>query len=197
MIVIFVVLGVLFAEIVGYFLHRLLHSERIAWLSKGHMIHHLQLYGPQMSQRSEVYKNPPHAPRHLSIGSEWLVPVLVLLAGGVTALTLIGVSTVDQVAFFGATVGWTLLLFNYMHDAMHLQNFWMLRWSWTNRWFRRTRRLHDIHHVRVTDDGLMDANFGICFHWLDRIFGTYVFAGAPLNEKGLRAAHKRYASLLD
>lgn len=194
---VFVVLGVLFAEIVGYVLHRLLHSERVAWLSRNHMVHHLQLYGPKMSQRSAVYKNPPHAPAHLSFGAEWLVPAVVVLGGGALILTLLDVELLDQVVFFGGTLGWSLILFNYMHDAMHLRNFWMLRWSWTSRWFRRVRRLHDIHHVRVSDEGRMDMNFGICFHWLDRIFGTYSSAGAPLNEKGVEAAHERYGALLE
>lgn len=33
---------ILYAEFVGYFLHKLLHSENIAWLSKSHMNHHLR-----------------------------------------------------------------------------------------------------------------------------------------------------------
>ena len=44
------------AELLGYLLHRLLHSGWIRWLSASHMKHHMVLYGPLQKQRpSEHY----------------------------------------------------------------------------------------------------------------------------------------------
>src|SRR5579864_7760102 len=39
------------SELLGYLLHRLLHSGKIGFLSRSHMRHHLVLYGPMRSQR--------------------------------------------------------------------------------------------------------------------------------------------------
>ena len=46
------VAGIVFCELVGYWLHVLLHSDRIRWLSRNHMIHHLKVYGPKKGLRS-------------------------------------------------------------------------------------------------------------------------------------------------
>ena len=36
-----VICSCLVAEFIGYWLHRLLHSDKLAWLSRNHMAHHL------------------------------------------------------------------------------------------------------------------------------------------------------------
>ena len=38
--------GVIFAEFFGYWLHILLHNDKIKWLSRSHMQHHLREYHP-------------------------------------------------------------------------------------------------------------------------------------------------------
>ena len=43
------------AELLGYLLHRLLHSGWIAFLSRNHMRHHLVIYGPLQEQHSPAY----------------------------------------------------------------------------------------------------------------------------------------------
>ena len=43
--------SVVVAELLGYILHRLMHSGWIPWLSTSHMKHHLVLYGPLQKQR--------------------------------------------------------------------------------------------------------------------------------------------------
>ena len=42
------------SELLGYLLHRLLHSGKVGLLSRGHMRHHLVFYGPLQSQRPET-----------------------------------------------------------------------------------------------------------------------------------------------
>jgi hypothetical protein len=49
--------SVLSAELLGYGLHRLLHSGIVPALSRNHMKHHLVLYGPLQKQHSTAYHN--------------------------------------------------------------------------------------------------------------------------------------------
>jgi sterol desaturase/sphingolipid hydroxylase (fatty acid hydroxylase superfamily) len=46
-IIVTILAAALIAELTGYLMHILLHSNKIAFLSKSHMIHHLVLYGPK------------------------------------------------------------------------------------------------------------------------------------------------------
>src|SRR5260370_35759227 len=66
-------------ELLGYGLHRLVHSGAIGLLSRNHMKHHLVLYGPLQAQRWNEYR---HATDHsFSLrngGVEWLVPAAFL-----------------------------------------------------------------------------------------------------------------------
>ena len=47
----------LFAELVGYLLHRVLHSDLFPLLSRSHLIHHLVHYGPQQPMRTPAYQD--------------------------------------------------------------------------------------------------------------------------------------------
>src|ERR1700740_1951555 len=49
--------SIFLAELVGYNLHRILHSERFPALSRTHLIHHFLLYGPNQPMRAQIYKN--------------------------------------------------------------------------------------------------------------------------------------------
>src|SRR5258708_36941951 len=76
-----VICSCLVAELVGYWLHRLLHSGKLPFLSRSHMLHHLLLYGPMQPMRAEHYNNV--TPGRLSLrnsGLEWLAPSAVALA---------------------------------------------------------------------------------------------------------------------
>ena len=76
----------LVTELLGYWLHRLLHSGRIAFLSRSHMKHHLVIYGPMQDQRSSEYHDATTESVSLgNIGLEWLIPSALLLASAVTA----------------------------------------------------------------------------------------------------------------
>jgi hypothetical protein len=44
-------ISILVSELLGYLLHRLMHSGKITFLSRSHMRHHLLLYGPLDPQR--------------------------------------------------------------------------------------------------------------------------------------------------
>lgn len=59
-------------------------------------------------------------------------------------------------------------------------------------WCLNVRRLHDIHHRGVNSEGFMDTNFGIGFHFFNRLFRSLARRRRPFNRTGYRAAIDRY-----
>lgn len=184
----------LVAELSGYWLHRLLHSDKLPFLSRAHMIHHLVIYGPERPMHSEEYKDATTERFSLgNVGLEWLAPSAVILAFCWGAMALIHVPFVYQIVAAGTLILSSVFTFSYLHDRMHLRDFWMARIPLVKPWFLKVRRLHDIHHRSVNDFGRMDANFGIGFHLFDRLFRTMVTHHRSFNRKGYEIALQRYA----
>ena len=197
--VIAIVIGLmLYAEFVGYFLHKLLHSESIAWLSKSHMNHHLRDYGPKSKMRTKEYVSGT-AKRFniLGIGMEYLLPVAIILCFLVGVLGILGMPLEYIALSVVGIIAWSGTMFGYMHSRFHEKFFWMANVPILGTWYKRVRRLHDIHHVYITEDGRMGSNFGICFFWMDRLFGTYRGSVSKLSQKGYEAAQERYKDILD
>lgn len=188
----------LFTEFVGYWLHVLLHSEKVGFLSRSHMIHHLVVYAPNKPMRpSRDYLVSTYGRANvLGVGLEWLLPVALLLPAVLQVLRAAGVGAFHQVLFIGTSLAWGWFLFGYMHDAMHLREFWMEERPFLSRSFLNARKRHDIHHMQLTDDGRMTTNYGICFFLFDRLFGTLAEEHGRFNRRGLSAAYARYAALL-
>jgi sterol desaturase/sphingolipid hydroxylase (fatty acid hydroxylase superfamily) len=185
--------SVVVAEFAGYWLHRLLHSGRIPALSRGHLIHHFLIYGPRQPMRAEDYHDA--TANRFSVGNvglEWLAPsaIILFLCWGVMAL--LGVPPIYEMLALCTLLGWPLLMFSYLHDRMHIENFWMTRVPLLKTWFLKARRMHDIHHRRVDSEGFMDTNFGIGFYFFDRFFQTLAKRHRPFNWTGYRAAIERY-----
>lgn len=192
-----VLVSIIFTELVGYFLHQLLHSERISWLSKSHMIHHLKDYGPRDSMRRDEYLSGARKRTSVvGIGLEWVVPSAVIYSIMIGFMFLIGVSWWLQLIAVATSIFWAYLMFNYLHDAMHLTNFWMLRVPLLSSWFKKARRRHDIHHKNLSDEGRMNRNFGICFFVMDRLFGTLEKEVKPFNFVGYEQAKVRYSKVI-
>ena len=188
-----VICSCLVAELIGYWLHRLLHSDRLPFLSRRHMVHHLLLYGPQQPMRAERYKDATKGRWSLgNIGLEWLVPSTVVLIICWAIMLLLRVKPLYQAIVLCNLLAWPFFTFSFLHDAMHLHDFWMARLPLISRWFGRARRLHDIHHHSVDATGRMDVNFGIGFFLFDRLFRTLASRHRPLNRKGLAIAMQRY-----
>jgi sterol desaturase/sphingolipid hydroxylase (fatty acid hydroxylase superfamily) len=190
--------SIVVAELLGYLLHRLMHSGWIPWLSTSHMKHHMVLYGPLQKQRpSEQYLDATTGQVALgNIGLEWIIPSSVILAISVAALRLLRVSLTNQAVSIGTILAWSFLMFSYLHDRMHIKNFWMERAPFLRLWFVRARRLHDLHHHALNNSGLMDKNFGIGFFAFDRLFGTLAFESSGFNHLGYAAAQVRFRNLL-
>jgi hypothetical protein len=194
---IWVVASGIVAELLGYLLHRLLHSGWIRWLSASHMKHHMLLYGPLQKQRpSEHYMDATTDRLAIgNIGVEWLAPTAVLLVIAVAIFWTLQVTFLHQAIFFVMVVGWSFVMFSYLHDRMHVKNFWMERNLILQAWFRRSRKLHDIHHRMLNDGGLMDKNFGIGFFLFDWLFGTLSLRGGSFNHPGYAAARNKFSYL--
>jgi sterol desaturase/sphingolipid hydroxylase (fatty acid hydroxylase superfamily) len=190
--------SVFVSELLGYFLHRLLHSGKIGFLSRNHMKHHLVLYGPLQSQRpGSGYQDATTGEVAIgNVGLEWLIPSSVLLAGSLGLLHLFQVTLLHQLIFVAGTLVWSFLMFSYLHDRMHMAGFWMERHPLLKRWFVAARDAHDIHHWSLNDDGFMDKNFGIAFFFFDRLFGTLACAVPVFNQRGYDSALWRFGDLL-
>jgi sterol desaturase/sphingolipid hydroxylase (fatty acid hydroxylase superfamily) len=192
--VLFSVLGsCLVAEFAGYWLHRLLHSDKVPFLSRGHLIHHFLIYAPNQPMRHHQYLDATDNRFSVgNVGLEWLVPSAAILAFSWFAMFLVRVPGPYQVLVLLVLIAWPIFTFNYLHDRMHLSDFWMTRAPVLRWWFLRARRLHDIHHHSVNDFGRMDSNFGIGFYWFDRVFRTLARKHRPFNRQGFEAAKDRY-----
>jgi sterol desaturase/sphingolipid hydroxylase (fatty acid hydroxylase superfamily) len=183
------------AELLGYLLHRLLHSGWIPFLSMNHMKHHLVLYGPLQKQRpSEEYLDATTGQIAIgNVGLEWILPTGILLIVLGCLFLLLGIGVVYQLVFLGVVLAWSFWVFSYLHDRMHIKGFWMERVPIVKEWFCWARNLHDIHHRVLNDQGLMDKNFGIGFAFFDWLFGTMVSVQPPFNRAGFGVAQDKFA----
>lgn len=183
------------AELIGYFLHRLLHSGKVRILSRSHMMHHLEFYGPLDAMRPGTKFLDATTDRVAlgNIGLEWLVPSGLILAAFLIAFRLLRVPWLYQTTFVIVALSWSFLMFSYLHDSMHVQQFWMEKAGLLRRWFVQARRLHDIHHRALDDRGKMDKNFGIGLFVFDRLFGTLQAEERIFNWTGYEAAKRRYS----
>jgi len=184
----------LVAELAGYWIHRLLHSEKLLFLSRGHLIHHFLIYGPRQPMRtSPGYRDATDKRFSVgNIGLEWLVPSAIVLAFCWVTMILTRVPSGYQAISICSLLAWPIFTFSYLHDRMHEENYWMTRIPLLKTWFLKARRLHDIHHRSLDMEGRMDTNFGIGFYFFDRFFGTILQRHRPFNWTGYETAKQRY-----
>ena len=187
-------MSIIIGELLGYLLHRLLHRGWIPWLSKGHMEHHMVLYGPLQKQRpSEKYVDATTGRIALgNIGLEWIAPSAAILCIVLTVLQALNVPRADRAICVAIILAWSFLMFSYLHDRLHVKDFWMEQNPVLKPWFRGARRLHDIHHRVLNARGLMDRNFGIGFFLFDRLFGTFSPQQTPFNHRGYEVAKQKF-----
>jgi sterol desaturase/sphingolipid hydroxylase (fatty acid hydroxylase superfamily) len=188
------VTAIVASELLGYWLHRLLYSGRISFLSMNHMKHHLLLCGPLQKQRPrEEYRHATTGQVAIgNIGLEWIIPAGILLIVLAGLFRFLGIPAAYQFLFFGIVLAWSFWVFSYPHDRMHIKGFWMERAPIVKLWFCWARNLHDIHHRVVNDQGLMDKKFGIGFAFFDWLFGTMAPVQPRFNHAGLEAANERF-----
>jgi sterol desaturase/sphingolipid hydroxylase (fatty acid hydroxylase superfamily) len=188
-----VVIGAFIAEFLGYLTHILLHSNKIEYLSRNHMIHHLVLYGPKVRMRSKEYLSPVKDRIGIfGVGFEWLLPIGLIALVYLVFLWWLSPPLYLSIIFLAVNIFWVWFFYGYMHHAMHIQGFWMIKNKLFGKWFMKIRSFHDIHHLEIANDGRMNKNYGICFFMFDKIFRTFSLVPKPFNEKGYVAAEKRY-----
>lgn len=151
--VLFVILsGLVFGEIVGYLIHRLIHWERMGFLFRRHMVHHLKLY-PTTDFLSDQYRSPGKD-NTMYVFTAFIAVACILMF----IFAPVWIAAIYSVEFI--ILG---LLNDYFHDAFHIRFHKLTKYEW----FLNLRRLHFHHH----ED--MGKNFGI-FSWLgDYIFRTF------------------------
>lgn len=188
------VLSIIFAELCGYVIHVVLHSQKIEYLSRNHMLHHLKVYGPTMPQRPDANYRGSVEDRAavLGVGMEWLGPIGLILAIVYGVSYFLAIPFLYTNVFTAGALGWGYFLFGYMHDNMHLKNFWMERAPLIKNWFLNIRKLHDIHHLHVDNDGKMNVNYGICFFFFDKVFNSYKKEFSTFNKQGHLVALSKY-----
>jgi sterol desaturase/sphingolipid hydroxylase (fatty acid hydroxylase superfamily) len=190
------VISCLLAEFFGYWLHRLLHSDKIPFLSRGHLIHHFLIYGPgQPMRRNHYHDATTNRFSAGNIGLEWLIPSAAILAMLWAIMFFLRVPALLQCIALATLIVWPIITFSYLHDRMHLSDFWMAKNPIFRRWFLAARRLHDIHHHALNDDGRMVSNFGIGFFLFDRLFRTISRRHRQFNRRGFETARRRYGLL--
>jgi sterol desaturase/sphingolipid hydroxylase (fatty acid hydroxylase superfamily) len=189
-----VLFSILIAELAGYWLHRLLHSDKVRFLSRGHLIHHFLIYGPRQPMRTQAgYRDATDNRFSVgNIGLEWLVPSGIVLTICWGAMIGLHVPHAYQWLAVFSLLAWPIFMFSYLHDRMHEENFWMIHVPLLKSWFLKARRLHDIHHRSMNPEGRMATNFGIGFYWFDRFFGTIAQRHRPFNWSGYEIAKRRY-----
>lgn len=194
-IILTVVAACFVAEFSAYFIHMLLHSHKIEFLSRTHMIHHLHIYGPKMQQRpSEKYLNSTKGRASLGqIGFEWIAPIGVLTGLIVLISWALRVPLLYEFVFIFVSLGWGYFMFSYLHDTLHMKGVWLERIPFIKNRFNKARKLHDIHHMELDDQGFMTKNYGICFFVFDRLFGSLGLSARPFNKKGFEAAERLYS----
>src|SRR5260221_614144 len=154
--------SVVFAGFSGDWLHRLLHSDMFPALSRGHLIHHFLIYGPRQPMRAEDYQDATDNRFSLgNVGIEWLAPSAIILLFCWGVMALLGIPLVYQVLALCTLLVWPTLMFSYLHDRMHIEDFWMTRVPLLKCCFVKAVRRIYIHHSLVNSRDFMVINFWI------------------------------------
>jgi sterol desaturase/sphingolipid hydroxylase (fatty acid hydroxylase superfamily) len=164
----------IYTELVGYLLHRFLHGGCVDWMTRKHMVHHLEFYGPRMKMCTPTYRDREVPGGIVGVGWEWIAPSLLLLLVELLVLDAAGMGASKQAVFFVGGLSWSVLTFYGAHEAMHVSRPSRYLAGPLRRRFLHARRLHAIHHVAVDAAGRFTSNYGIFFHGFDRLFGTYL-----------------------
>ena len=144
-----------YGSLVGYFVHRLMHSKLFMGLAKIHKIHHL-LYTTNDFE-SETYRSAGK-----DTSSFVFVPIITIAI----MLLCIGMLIFHSWWIYpiilaeGIIVGY---LNDRLHDYFHITNHWLNKYHW----FRVIKQLHWNHHDNP------EVNHGIIWFIPDKIFGTF------------------------
>tara|TARA_Y100000590_G_scaffold457904_1_gene611504 strand:+ start:685 stop:1233 length:549 start_codon:yes stop_codon:yes gene_type:complete len=158
------------------------------------MQHHLLAYPPGKKQRPhKTYIDPTQVSDHptfFGIGLEWLVPIFCLIIFTIGIEYVMGLSTISIITSLSIMVLYAKFMFGWLHDSMHIKQHWFMRVPLVRRYFKHIRKLHDIHHHHVSEEGLMKYNMGISTPLFDMVFRTYLPNMKGTQRKSILTGHK-------
>ena len=139
-----IVVGVVLLDLVDYWRHRIHHHFPPFW--RLHQVHHLD---ESVDSSTGLLNHPFEVFSSLLL----VAPAMVLLGVAPIALAV------------RVLIGMSLIVF-------HHSNFALPRWlDHALSLVTPTPRTHRVHHARHAP--LTDSNYGTCFTWWDRMFGTW------------------------
>ena len=148
----FTVAAVALVETIGYSWHRF--AEHYGWVGDTvrfrHWVHHERDYPVERLR-------PADAAKYRTAGS-WTWFALGAVAAALI-FSLLPLAQALPLALGALVYAWGVI--SYLHGSFHVPGHRLERFAW----FRRIRRLHDIHHWQP-------CNYGILFFGLDRLCGT-------------------------
>lgn len=154
--IIAIIITYFIVSLFGYVAHLALHQKWMGRFNSAHMTHHLKLYPPN-DFTSDKYRRAGNdsTVKFFVIASLPMIitPIILYFCGILTLSSLIVVLVVEGLMGY---------LNNYLHDAFHITNHWLIGLPIFDRWVK----LHYIHHIN------MSANFGIFSFIWDRFFLT-------------------------
>lgn len=144
----------------AYIIHWSLHQPWAGKANASHMMHHHKY--PPTNFMSKTYRDTgkDSTLRIFAVVSLPLIfgPIIFFLVGILPLYLLLTILVVEAIVGF---------IYNYLHDAFHINNHWLTRTPWLKDIFRIGIRLHFLHHVNnKTNYGIFD------FTW-DKLFKTF------------------------
>jgi sterol desaturase/sphingolipid hydroxylase (fatty acid hydroxylase superfamily) len=160
------------------------------------MERHLLLYDPLAEQRPEegYLGATGDRPAIGNVGLEWMILGALLLLYCALVLNVFHIRFIFQITFVALVLAWSFVIFSYVHDGMHIKNFWTGNTPLLRSCFLKAHLRHDVHQ-QLNEAALMDKNFGIGLSIFDHIFRTHQPSAKPFNHRAHRAALHRYSFL--
>ena len=145
--------GVILVEFVGYFWHRWVEHKEVLGksISFRHYKHHEVQYPVSNLRTNGPYES----------ADSWTWYLVGILT---TICAFIILPIWYALAFVSTAWIYAHYIVASLHSAFHLSG--GTHFLWRYKWFQKLVKLHDIHHYD-------NCNYGICFFFMDRLFGTY------------------------
>lgn len=180
--ILWMLLGIPLVEVLGYWVHRLIfhHGALGAKLRRIHIHHHLVEYPPESLRPDKLkYANAQDPLWHV-IGAIVMVILLILTGAGVLAWW-------QGLALVAGSIVYAKYVVSIMHQHFHLPHSSLGKYAH----FRRLVVHHDAHHY-------VQANYGIVFIFMDKLFGTYQ-ATVPTEAENIfpRYTEPRFKKMLE
>ena len=139
-------------HLIEYGFHSLGHYiHPYNYINKLHKQHHLDY--PPHNLKSKTYRGNREGVKAYSL------PIVIV------SLSLYSFLSWDTFKIISIELSFLMILNDYLHTHIHLDHSWLDKYEW----FRRSRRLHFIHHKRSQ----YNLSFGGLSHRIDKMIGSF------------------------